>query len=152
MGNPWENLMYWLTTPANRVWRRVLLLAAALFMLVAFLVIVLIGVVLALVFLIGFLFSGSAWLRDRITKFGQALDSAANVVLLDGHPKETISSHVGRMYSAKFGNPYKAMPVTNPDFVLPWQARIVFAITNFGEADHVYHAVEEWAVDANIEL
>lgn len=132
--------------------RRIALAFAALFMLIVFITIILIGAVMALFFLLGYIVTGSEWLRDRLTKFGQGIDSAANVILLDGHPKETISSHVGRMYSAKFGNVYKGMAPTDPDYVLPRIAIIVMHITDIGEPDHVYKAVEEWAVEAKVPL
>lgn len=96
--------------------------------------------------------NGSEWLRDRLTKYGQALDSCANVPFLDGHPKETISSHVGRFYTARYGNAYKLLPATNPDLVIPWQCVFVRWLTDKGEPDHVYKAVEQWAVDAKVPL
>lgn len=135
---------------ATSIGKRLAIAFAALFMMTAFIIIILIGVVMALVFIVGYILSDSAWLRDRLTKFGQSIDAAANVVLLDGHPKETISSHVGRIYSAKYGNPIKNMPVVNPNLVIPWPAPVVKWITNFGEKDHVYHAVESWAVEQKV--
>lgn len=159
MGNPWENLLNFLhdqwdlaVLAAKRVWRRLLLLVAAIFMLFAFMAIVLGGVFLSLVFLLAFLVTGSDWLKERITRFGQAVDSAANVVLLDGHPKETISSHVGRMYTAKYGNEYKTLPITDPDLVLPWPAPMVRFITDLGQKDHVFRSVEMWAYNSNVEI
>lgn len=131
---------------------RVKLLFAALFMLIVFLLIIIVGVVLTIIFLIGYLITGSAWLRSRVTNFGIGLDQAANVVFMDGNPKETISSHAGRYYEAKYGNPYKGRPATRPGLVIPWQAVAVCTVTNLGEKDHVLNAVEQWAVDAAIPL
>ncbi len=94
----------------------------------------------------------SDWLRKRLTAYGQALDQCANVVFMDGHPKETISSHVGRIYSAKYGNGYKGMLGLKPDLVIPWQAVFVHWVTDFAEPDHVYKSVEAWAVASDIDL
>lgn len=126
---------------------------AALVMLVLFVIVIAAAVVVTLPLLVVYLFNASAWLYDRIGKFGQALDSCANVPFLDGHPKETISSHVGRFYEAKFGNPYKLRPyATQPDVVIPWQAQFVKWLTDLAEKDHVLHAVEQWAVDDRVPL
>jgi prepilin-type processing-associated H-X9-DG protein len=94
----------------------------------------------------------SDWLRTRLTRYGQALDSAANVTFLDGHPKETISSHVGRYYTIKYGNPYKTIYASDPLLFLPWQCVFVKWLTDLAESDHVYHAVEQWALDAAVPL
>jgi hypothetical protein len=132
--------------------RRILIAIAALVMWLAF------GIAVIPVWII-FPFATLWWviknrngLRDRLTRYGQALDACANVVVFDGHPKETISSHVGRMYSAKFGNPEKGMPITDPDFKLPVMAVFVYWLTNIGEKRHVYNSVESWAVQQGVKL
>ena len=94
----------------------------------------------------------SDWLRKRLTSYGQGLDSCANVVLLDGSNLETISSHVGRMYTAKYGNMYKNLHAVDKDYPLTWQARLVRRLTDIAEPDHIYKSVELWAVDSQVPL
>lgn len=91
-------------------------------------------------------------LRDRLTRFGQALDECANVVLFDGDPRETVSSHVGRMYSVKYGNPDKGILITQPNFVIPMMARVVKFLTDQFAPQHVYKSVETWAIEKDVQL
>ena len=125
---------------------------AALVMLVLFLTIIIPAAIAVPFLLVVYIFAGSDWLRSRVTSFGQGLDGAANVVFLDGHPKETISSHVGRWYEKKYGNAYEGRPPSIPDLVIPWRARFVKWLTDKGEPDHVYKSVEQWAVDKGVPL
>ncbi len=132
--------------------KRLAIAFAAIVMLICFLTVI-VGALVALpLFILGYVITGSDWLYARIGAFGHGLDSCANVPWLDGHPKETISSHTGRFYEAKYGNPYKKRPATNPDQVIPWQAAFVKWLTDKAETNHVYKAVEQWAVDAKIDL
>lgn len=123
-----------------------------LVMLVLFLLVIAGGVIACLVFLLGYVLTGSDWLRSRVTSFGRALDQGANVPFMDGHEKEPISSHVGRFYEAKYGNAYKSRPPTIPDLVIPWQAKFVRWLTDLAEVDHVYKSVEDWAVEKGLPL
>ena len=125
---------------------------AALIMLVLFLLVIAGGVIAVLVFIVGYVATGSDWLRSRVTSFGQALDSAANVPFMDGHPKETVSSHAGRYFEAKYGNAYKGRPATQPALVIPWQAKFVRWLTDLAEPDHVLRAVEDWTIEKNVPL
>lgn len=132
---------------------RAKLVLAASVMMFFFVPIVMVGIVIAVIMLVSYLFRDSQWVYKRLVAFGSALDQASNVVLFDGDERETISSHVGRFYEAKYGNPIKGRPgATDTLLVLPWQCEFVKWLTDLGEPDHVYHAVEQWAVDAELGL
>lgn len=132
--------------------KRIAIAFAAMVMWVLFGIEVWIAFIAFPVLCLAWIFNSSDWLQQRLTSYGQALDSCANVVFMDGHPKETISSHVGRFYEARYGNPYKGREMTRPDLVMPWQALFVKWLTDFAETDHVLKAVEQWAIDANVAL
>jgi hypothetical protein len=104
-------------------------------------------------FLAIFLLTGNEWMQKVVVNFGIAEDQAFNVVLLGGHPKETTSSHVGRYYEAKYGNPYKNRPIpTNPGLVIPITVQFLNWITGLAETDHALKAVEQWAIDQGVPL
>lgn len=125
---------------------------AALVMLVLFLLLILPAAFMVPFLLVVYVLTGSEWLRSHVTSFGQGLDGAANVVLMDGRPQETISSHAGRYYEAKFGNAYEGRPPSIPDLVIPWQARFVKWLTDLVEPDHVYKSVEQWTIEKGVPL
>lgn len=136
----------------NAVLKRIGIAIAALVMWLAFgLVVIPIWLIFPLATL-WWVIKNRNGLRDRLTRYGQALDSCSNVIVFDGHPKETISSHVGRMYSAKYGNPDKGLVITDANFKLPFMAKFVYWLTNLGESRHCYKAVEVWAVEAQVPL
>lgn len=132
--------------------QRIKIVIAAIIMLVLFLAVIIPAAISVPFLLAAYVLTGSDWLRSRVTSFGQGLDGAANVVLMDGHPKETISSHAGRFYEAKYGNPYEGRPATQPDLVIPWQARFVHWLTNLAEPGHVLKSVEQWTIDQKVPL
>ena len=137
---------------AANIERRLLIAFAALIMWVLFGAIIAVAFCFVPVLMVAYVCTGSAWLYSRVGAFGQALDSCANVPFMDGHPKETISSHAGRYYEAKYGNPYKNRGPTQQDLVIPWQAKLVRWLTDMAEENHVLKAVEEWAITTGVPL
>lgn len=133
-------------------WKRCAIAIAVMVMWISFGLVVWVGFVLVPFAVVAYVCRESEWLYKRIGGYGQALDSCANTLFMDGHPKETISSHCGRYYETKYGNLYKNRPATNPEVVLPWQAIFVKWLTDIGEVDHVYKAVEQWAIDTQVDL
>lgn len=126
---------------------------AAIVMLVLFVIVIAVAVLCVPPLMLAYFIGGSEWIYKRVGAFGQGLDQAANVPFMDGHPKETISSHAGRYFEAVYGNPFKGRIVpSNPTVVIPWQAKFVKWLTDLAEKDHVLHAVEQWAVDDRVPL
>lgn len=78
-----------------------------------------------------------------VGRTGKSSDQLANAGVLGGHHKETVSSHAGRYYEAKFGNSYKGRPATDSSIKIPVWAVVVNRITGLIEKDHVLKAVEE---------
>jgi len=78
-----------------------------------------------------YVITGDSSTRDYVARYGKAIDQAANVVLLDGHHKETISSHVGRKIVA-------GVELSLTEGFIVW-------LTNLVEKDHCVKAIEQYS-------
>jgi hypothetical protein len=123
--------------------KRFALFFAGLFMLVVFGIGAVASLPIFACALAWFLVSGSDEAREFVGFKGKALDQVCNAVYFGGHPKETVSSHAGRFYEAKYGNRYKGRPASDPDIEIPLWAKAVHAVTEIAEKGHVLKAVEE---------
>lgn len=86
--------------------------------------------------------------RSHVKLPGKALDQVVNCAFFGGHPKETLSSHCGRYFEAKYGNPYEGIQPSEPRERIswwediPWWAHVVRWVTDIAEKDHVLKAIE----------
>lgn len=122
--------------------KRVGLFLAGAFMLIVFGVGAVVSLPMFALALVWFLLTGSVAAEAFVGFRGRALDQLCNAVYFNGDPRETISSHCGRYYEAKYGNPYKGRPATHPDLVIPWSVQFVHRLTSLAEKDHVLRAVQ----------
>lgn len=122
--------------------KRIALFLAGSFMLIVFGTGVLVALPMFALALVWFLITGSVTAQEFVSFRGMSLDQVCNAVYLKGDPRETVSSHCGRFYEAKYGNPYKRRPATNPDLVIPWRVQFVHRLTSLAEKDHVLKAVQ----------
>lgn len=76
------------------------------------------------------IFTGQEALKSAVTRFGQGLDGTANVLVLNGDPRETISSHAGRLWEAGRIN---------------WKISFIKWFTDLGEQDHILKAIQSEA-------
>lgn len=138
---------------ALEVWKRLQISIAAFLMWGIFAVYDTLAMAVLPVLITAYLFTGRARLYREVGNAGKAMDQLCNVVFLDGHPKETVSSHAGRYYEAKYGNPYKGRPnALRPNLVIPARYRFVHWLTDKFERDHARKAVEQWTIDAGLPL
>lgn len=107
------------------------------------------GIVVILLQLLGIALyraSGNEAIKEWVTVTGEATDCLANAAWFDGDFRETVSSHTGRWFTAKYGNSYHSdigTTPTQPDLVIPWKFRFVAWLTDKFETDHVYRAIEK---------
>lgn len=94
---------------------------------IAFAPVAIVGILLQPLTILIYAF-GNDNIRAFIYRTGKALDQFDNALLFGGHPKETISSHVGRWLVS--GRP------------VPWKFRTVAWLTNLFEKDHCIKAIE----------
>jgi hypothetical protein len=125
--------------------------AAAAVMLFAFGLGSLLALPCVAVALLGFAVTGREGFGRYVSYRGKSFDQVCNTYWFNGHPKETISSHAGRYFEAKYGNPYKGRPATDPELVIPRWARAIAWLTNLAEADHCLKAVESAFVGMPLE-
>jgi hypothetical protein len=75
--------------------------------------------------------TGNEGMRDFTYRVGKAIDQVCNAAwFFKGHPKETVSSHCGRII-LKYGED------------APIKAKVVFWITNLFKRNHVLDSIEE---------
>jgi hypothetical protein len=78
--------------------------------------------------------TGNDAVRLWVYRTGKAGDQLCNASLFSGNPKETISSHAGRIYQRAEASPAD-------DFPIPRWARVVKWLTDLAEPDHVIKAI-----------
>lgn len=90
------------------------------------------------------LVTGQRSLYIWVNATGKAADQLVNAAIFGGHHKETVSSHAGRWYERRDGNPHEDPPITpaDPMIEIPMRFYLVHEITNLFEADHVLKSVE----------
>ena len=102
---------------------------AAFLMLIFFIFGAIVGIIVSCGNILWWIFSGKDSEEDYIYRVGKAMDQVTNAALFAGHPKETISSHVGRwIVSGK---------------QMPWWATAIDWITNLVDTDHCVDGIEE---------
>jgi hypothetical protein len=81
------------------------------------------------------LVTGSQSALEWLKRTGKAADQLTNAGIFNGHPKETVSSHIGKTYLLHRVNPER-YPAPSLSF------RFWRAVTDLFERHHVFRAIE----------